>query len=135
MGSAQQKAAAIDSVSPLEVPPKAGAAYPVEAAGGGRSAAKADGEAAGLWDGDAASELPGRGPESIANPDAADDGMRNDSFQVRLERKSGVAWGFAWHVGAHAAKRLLVAGVDPASPAGLWGATQSERGLRGIERG
>lgn len=71
----------------------------------------------------------------VAGSDGTLQGLRADSFQVRLERKSGEAWGFAWHVGAHAAKRLLVAGVDPASPAGLWGAFQSHRGLRGIERG
>jgi len=44
-------------------------------------------------------------------------------------------WGFAWNVSAHARQRLIVAGVDLASPAGHWGALQKAGGGRPITRG
>eukprot|EP00929_Paragymnodinium_shiwhaense_P041390 TRINITY_DN21494_c0_g1_i2.p1 TRINITY_DN21494_c0_g1~~TRINITY_DN21494_c0_g1_i2.p1 ORF type:complete len:1083 (+),score=223.47 TRINITY_DN21494_c0_g1_i2:160-3408(+) len=56
-------------------------------------------------------------------------------LQVLLERRPGEAWGFAWHVNALPAQRLLAAGVDLHSPAGRWVAERRKKGLRGIERG
>lgn len=55
-------------------------------------------------------------------------------FQVFLERRPGESWGFAWHTRAYAAQRFLIAGIDPKSPAGRWGAERQARGLPAIGR-
>jgi len=59
----------------------------------------------------------------------------SDFLEVELVRSNAEVWGFAWNVGAYAEQRLVVAGVDPSSPSGRWGAERRERGLRAIERG
>lgn len=57
-------------------------------------------------------------------------------FEATLQRSSSnEVWGFAWNVGAHSAQRLIVAGVDPASPAGQWSSEQRSFGGRPICRG
>eukprot|EP00931_Biecheleriopsis_adriatica_P115669 TRINITY_DN91438_c0_g1_i1.p1 TRINITY_DN91438_c0_g1~~TRINITY_DN91438_c0_g1_i1.p1 ORF type:complete len:1134 (+),score=221.71 TRINITY_DN91438_c0_g1_i1:115-3402(+) len=56
-------------------------------------------------------------------------------LEVCLERASGEAWGFAWHVRAYATQRFLVAGIDPNSPAGRWGQERQQQGLPAIGRG
>ncbi|CAE8731190.1 unnamed protein product, partial [Polarella glacialis] len=58
-----------------------------------------------------------------------------DAYEVILSRTDTEAWGFAWNVGAHAVQRLLVAGIDPTSPAGRWNAQQQVQHSRGICRG
>lgn len=58
-----------------------------------------------------------------------------DTLDVVLSRSDAEAWGFAWNVSAHASQRLVVAGVDPRSPAGRWNTAQHESGLRPICRG
>mmetsp|Transcript_57774 Transcript_57774/g.102547 ORF Transcript_57774/g.102547 Transcript_57774/m.102547 type:complete len:799 (+) Transcript_57774:138-2534(+) len=56
--------------------------------------------------------------------DAAEDTDPDDRAEVVLSRSESEAWGFAWNVAAHAASRLLVAGVDPNSAAGRWNSAQ-----------
>lgn len=56
-------------------------------------------------------------------------------YEAVLERAGSEAWGFAWHVGAHAERRLIVARVDPSSPVGQWCSAEKALGRRGIERG
>ena len=58
-----------------------------------------------------------------------------EPFEVVLRRSELEAWGLAWNVNSHAAKRFQVAGVDPCSPAGRWNQKQQAFGLRGICRG
>eukprot|EP00930_Biecheleria_cincta_P054432 TRINITY_DN4055_c0_g1_i2.p1 TRINITY_DN4055_c0_g1~~TRINITY_DN4055_c0_g1_i2.p1 ORF type:complete len:910 (-),score=137.55 TRINITY_DN4055_c0_g1_i2:53-2782(-) len=58
-----------------------------------------------------------------------------DTLDVVLSRSDVEAWGFAWNVSAHASQRLVIAGVDPRSPAGRWNKAQQESRLRPICRG
>eukprot|EP00931_Biecheleriopsis_adriatica_P047882 TRINITY_DN27639_c0_g1_i1.p1 TRINITY_DN27639_c0_g1~~TRINITY_DN27639_c0_g1_i1.p1 ORF type:complete len:781 (+),score=185.66 TRINITY_DN27639_c0_g1_i1:160-2502(+) len=68
-------------------------------------------------------------------PEESADDTDSEPYEVVLSRSETEAWGFAWNVGAHAAQRLLIAGVDPSSPAGRWNQEQQVRGNRRICRG
>jgi len=67
-------------------------------------------------------------PQAVAEPGS-------NYVQVVLEREPGEAWGFAWHTRAYAAQRFLIAGIDPKSPAGRWGADRQKNDLPTIGRG
>mmetsp|Transcript_9778 Transcript_9778/g.17663 ORF Transcript_9778/g.17663 Transcript_9778/m.17663 type:complete len:644 (+) Transcript_9778:117-2048(+) len=80
--------------------------------------------------------LPKQADEKEACAEVSGGGADSSSTcEFVLVRGPGEAWGFAWHVRAHADKRLVVAGIDPASPAGRWSAEQKAQGKLGIQRG
>ena len=80
-------------------------------------------------------QLPSRQePSREKTSDASED--EGNRYEASLERSgSAVAWGFAWNVAALAMKRLILAGVDPASPAGAWNAKRKEDGCQPMQRG
>ncbi|CAJ1461072.1 unnamed protein product [Effrenium voratum] len=81
------------------------------------------------------SRLVPRGPKADDRLVQGFEDRNLEPYEVVLSRSEYEAWGLAWNVRAHAAKRLQVAGVDPCSPAGRWNQGQQAAGLRGIRRG
>lgn len=73
------------------------------------------------------------GPSQEADLSEGQDGTTR--YQASLERSGTAAWGFAWNVAALAMKRLILAGVDPASPAGAWNTKRKEDGCQPMQRG
>ncbi|CAJ1380201.1 unnamed protein product [Effrenium voratum] len=68
-------------------------------------------------------------------PEPEPEGEEERCLEATLERLPGEAWGLAWNKVAYAQQRLLVAAVDPNSPAGRWQQERKAQGLPTLELG